>query len=121
MTAERKAKPTVLVVDDEKNIRDGLLQALEDDYYVGLAENGQRALLWLDSHHADAVLTDLRMPGMDGMELLPRLLALDPPPVVVMLMAGSIISFVAHVQGVHNSKRSMVYVFCSFLSFFLLN
>ncbi len=36
--------------------------------------------------------------------------------VVAMLMGGSIISFIAHVQGVHNSKRSMVYVFCSFLS-----
>lgn len=37
-------------------------------------------------------------------------------PVVVMLLAGTIVSFTAHVQGVHNSKRSMIYVFCSFLS-----
>ncbi len=37
-------------------------------------------------------------------------------PVVIMLMGGTIISFFAHVQGVHNSKRSMIYVFCSFLS-----
>ena len=37
-------------------------------------------------------------------------------PVAVMIIAGSIISFAAHVQGVHNSKRSMIYVFCSFLS-----
>ncbi len=37
-------------------------------------------------------------------------------PVVLMVIAGSIISFAAHVQGVHNSKRSMIYVFCSFLS-----
>ena len=36
--------------------------------------------------------------------------------VVVMIMCGSIIAFAAHVQGVHNSKRSMIYVFCSFLS-----
>ena len=85
MTA--KAKPTVLVVDDEKNIRDGLLQALEDDWYVGLAENGQRALQWLETHRADAVLTDLKMPGIDGMELLARLLRLDNPPVVIMLTA----------------------------------
>jgi DNA-binding NtrC family response regulator len=82
-----KAKPTVLIVDDEKNIRDGLLQALEDDWYVGLAENGARALKWLETHRADAVLTDLRMPGMDGMELLARLLKLDNPPVVIMLTA----------------------------------
>ena len=37
-------------------------------------------------------------------------------PVIALLMGGAIISFVAHVQGVHNSKRTMVYVFCSFLS-----
>ena len=37
-------------------------------------------------------------------------------PVVLMVMGGSIIAFCAHVQAVHNSKRSMVYVFCSFLS-----
>ena len=37
-------------------------------------------------------------------------------PVVILIIAGSIISFAAHVQGVHNSKRSMIYVFCSFLS-----
>ena len=37
-------------------------------------------------------------------------------PVTVMLIGGAIISFAAHVQGVHNSKRSMIYVFCSFLS-----
>ncbi len=37
-------------------------------------------------------------------------------PVVIMILAGSIIAFSAHVQGVHNSKRSMIYVFCSFLS-----
>ena len=37
-------------------------------------------------------------------------------PVVLMILAGSIIAFSAHVQGVHNSKRSMIYVFCTFLS-----
>ena len=36
--------------------------------------------------------------------------------VVIMIMCGSVISFAAHVQGVHNSKRSMIYVFCTFLS-----
>lgn len=37
-------------------------------------------------------------------------------PVVLMILGGSIVSFAAHVQGVHNSKRSMIYVFCTFLS-----
>ena len=37
-------------------------------------------------------------------------------PVALMIMGGAIVSFATHVQGVHNSKRSMIYVFCSFLS-----
>jgi len=41
-------------------------------------------------------------------------------PIVLMVLAGAIISFAVHVQGVHNSKRSMIYVFCSFLSILAL-
>jgi len=41
-------------------------------------------------------------------------------PVTIILLAGSIIAFAIHVQGVHNSKRSMIYVFCSFLSLLAL-
>lgn len=90
-TAPEKApvrrKPSILVVDDEKNTRDGLQLALADSYYVATAENGRRALEWLEGHPADVVLTDLRMPGMDGLELLARLLEREPRPVVIMLTA----------------------------------
>ena len=85
------AKPVILVVDDEKNTREGLVRALRGDYTVAEAENGLRALEWLDTHHADVILSDLRMPGMDGMALLSRLLARDPRPVLILLTAyGSI-------------------------------
>jgi two-component system, NtrC family, response regulator AtoC len=85
------AKPVILIVDDEKNTREGLARALRGDYAVAEAENGLRALEWLESHHADVVLSDLRMPGMDGMTLLSRLLARDPKPVLILLTAyGSI-------------------------------
>jgi len=63
-------KPTILIVDDEKNTREGLARALRGEYAVAEAENGLRALAWLETHAADVVLSDLRMPGMDGMELL---------------------------------------------------
>ncbi len=84
-------KPVILIVDDEKNTREGLARALRDEYYVAEAENGLRALEWLETRHADVVLSDLRMPGMDGLALLSRLLAHEPRPVLILLTAyGSI-------------------------------
>jgi two-component system, NtrC family, response regulator AtoC len=85
------AKPVILIVDDEKNTREGLARALRGDYEVAEAENGLRALEWLDTHAADVILSDLRMPGLDGMALLSRLLGRDPRPVLILLTAyGSI-------------------------------
>lgn len=85
------AKPSVLIVDDEKNAREGLARALQRNYNVTLAENGQRALEILRSTSADIMLSDVRMPGMDGLTLLQRALALPHPPLCIMLTAyGSI-------------------------------
>ncbi len=80
-------KPVILIVDDEKNTREGLSRALRGEYAVAEAENGQRALEWLETRSADVVLSDLRMPGMDGMTLLSRLLGRDPKPVLILLTA----------------------------------
>jgi len=80
-------KPLILIVDDEKNTRDGLSRALRDTYAVAAVENGQKALEWLETRQADVVLSDLRMPGMDGMTLLSRLLTRDPKPILIMLTA----------------------------------
>lgn len=84
-------KPVVLIVDDEKNAREGLARALQRGYTTLLAENGPRALEILGSQPVDVMLSDIRMPGMDGLVLLQRVLALSSPPVCVMLTAyGSI-------------------------------
>jgi DNA-binding NtrC family response regulator len=80
-------KPVILVVDDEKNSREGLGRALQRNYEVLLAENGQRALDVLASSHVDILLSDVRMPGMDGLTLLQRALARTPQPVCIMLTA----------------------------------
>ena len=81
------SRPVILIVDDEKNTREGLARALRGEYAVAEAENGQRALEWLETHSADVVLSDLRMPGMDGMALLSRLLGREPKPVLILLTA----------------------------------
>ena len=85
------AKPTILVVDDEMNTREGLRRALQDKYNVLTADHGEQGLSMLRKHRADIVLTDLRMPGMDGMTFIERLLKMANPPLVVMLTAyGSV-------------------------------
>ena len=84
-------KHTVLIVDDEKNTRDGLSRALRRHYNVLLAEQGERALEIIDQQQVDLVLSDVRMPGMDGLTLLKRILARDPQPVCILLTAyGSV-------------------------------
>lgn len=81
------SRPVILIVDDEKNTREGLSRALRGEYAVAEAENGLRALEWLETHSADVVLSDLRMPGMDGMTLLSRLLGREPRPALILLTA----------------------------------
>jgi len=67
-------KKTILIVDDEKDIRDVLAVALADiGYDVFTAENGQTALSLFRREHPSIVMTDIKMPVMDGIELLRRI------------------------------------------------
>jgi two-component system response regulator AtoC len=85
MLPERKQ---ILVVDDEPNLRRVLSAQLErDGYDIHSAEDGEEALAVLREHHIDLVITDLRMPKLDGMELLRRVVELDEELPVVMLTA----------------------------------
>jgi nitrogen regulation protein NR(I) len=78
----------ILVVDDEPNLRRVLSAQLErDGYDVHAAEDGEQALSILKEHHIDLVITDLRMPRIDGMELLRRAQKLDAELPVVMITA----------------------------------
>jgi two-component system NtrC family response regulator len=76
----------VLVVDDDEALRESLAEALADlGHLPALAEDGRAALARLDQGRVDAVLLDLRMPGMDGMEVLKHIRARkDAPPVAVL-------------------------------------
>lgn len=78
---------TVLIVDDEKHTREGLQRALENEFDVYLAEDAEKALNLLQTEHFDLMLADLRMPGMDGLQLLKRALALSRPPICILMTA----------------------------------
>ena len=62
--------PILLIVDDEKSTRDALRLALEDDYEVYAAANGKAARALMESEPVDILLTDLRLGGESGMELI---------------------------------------------------
>ncbi len=64
---------TILTIDDESSVRQSFRMMLSDNYRVLLAENGQRGLEMLDTHHVDLILLDLIMPEMDGIEFLNQL------------------------------------------------
>ncbi|MBG89715.1 MAG: transcriptional regulator [Verrucomicrobiales bacterium] len=79
--------PQVLIVDDEKPTRDGLRAALEDRYDVYVADNAAAAFDLLDRENFRVLLTDLRMPGDDGMNLIERAKSLPRPPVCILMTA----------------------------------
>jgi two-component system response regulator AtoC len=80
---------TVLVVDDEEDVRTSIRAILEDTCEVLEAENGAAALEVLRGHDVDLVLLDQRMPGEAGVDVLTRIKAVDPSIVVVLATAVS--------------------------------
>ena len=84
-------RPTILIVDDDRPQRDGLQRALADRYDVLVADEAQKAGAILEAQPVEVLLTDLRMPGDDGLKLLRRAGSLSNPPVSIMMTAyGSI-------------------------------
>jgi two-component system NtrC family response regulator len=83
---------TVLIVDDERNYLLVLSELLsEEGYEVVTAEGGLRGLECIEESDFDVVITDMKMPGMDGMEFLERVkLRLPDTPVVMMTAFGSV-------------------------------
>ena len=82
------SNPTILIVDDDKNTRDGLQRALQRNYTVRTAEGADAALAILaQTPHVDLMLSDLRMPGTDGLGLLRHVHQHYPQTVCVLLTA----------------------------------
>lgn len=99
---EKKMKFTILIVDDEKNIREGLAADFEmDGYNVKVAENGKVALDLISKGDIDLVITDLRMPGgVSGDDVLRHVTRETPGiPVIVLTGHGSIDEAVKAMQN----------------------
>jgi heterodisulfide reductase subunit A2 len=87
--ADRRADFRILVVDDEPAVRDSLREWLLNEGFptVEMAESGQRALELLAVAPCQLMLTDIKMPGMDGVELLEKARDLYPELAVLMMTA----------------------------------
>src|ERR1043166_3918437 len=87
----------ILIGEDEANARMALAELLRDEgYSVETAADGFKALPKLEDHAPDVVVTDLHMPGMDGLELMQRVWEDDRERAVVVMTAdGSVDTAVA--------------------------
>ena len=81
-------RPSILVVDDEFSIRDSLYNWFrKDGYEVRAVESAAEALEILQDQHVDVAVVDIKMPGMDGMELQEHIQRLDPRIAVIIITA----------------------------------
>ena len=78
----------ILIVDDESNARTALAELLRDEgYAVETAADGFKALPKLEDFQPDVVVTDLKMPGLSGLELMQKVRERDPEGVVIVMTA----------------------------------
>ncbi len=111
---------TILIVDDEKNYPLILAAVLQEEGYETLTANsGQETLKIIRNSDVDLVLTDMKMPGMDGIELLEKIKSKDPDlPVIMMTAHGTVEKAVEAMQkGAYNyilkpfdNERMILYV-----------
>ncbi len=85
-----KKKGKILVLDDEKIVLDSVTRILEaEDYRVETCRKGEQALETLKEGGFDILITDLKMPGMDGLQAMEAMLEIDPDLSVIMFTAYS--------------------------------
>ena len=80
-------KAIILVVDDEYGVRQSFNMILKDQYGVLLAENGQEALDIFTRNSVDLILLDIRLPDINGLDLLEKIKGIDPNTEVIMVTA----------------------------------
>ncbi len=79
------SKEKILVIDDEKNIRDQLSRCLAPKYEVFTAVNGEDCLKMFEEKEFDLTLLDMKLPGIDGMEVLSKIKEMDETAIVIMI------------------------------------
>jgi signal transduction histidine kinase/ligand-binding sensor domain-containing protein/CheY-like chemotaxis protein/AraC-like DNA-binding protein len=95
-------KQTILVVDDEKEIRQYLAQVFCDQYTIYEAENGEAGRLLAQKYLPDIIISDIKMPGMDGIELCKNVKndpALSHIPVILLTSSSSPESKLEGIEG----------------------
>jgi two-component system nitrogen regulation response regulator NtrX len=96
--------PRVLIIDDDASVRDAIRMILEyDGYETVSARDAATGMAELDARRPDAVLLDIKMPGMDGMETLDRIHEMESPPPVLMISGHGDIA-----TAVESTKRGAI-------------
>ncbi|MFC1620935.1 response regulator [Candidatus Omnitrophota bacterium] len=90
MTNEKVFKEKILVVDDDKRVRDSFIHSFDDEYRIVLAADGQEALNILSHpHDIDLIVVDMMMPGLTGIELIKEIKKINPKHKVILLTGYS--------------------------------
>ena len=86
-------EPLILTIDDERHIRESFRNYLEDhDFIVITAENGRVGLELFEQHHPDLVLVDLRMPEVDGLQVLQQIHTAAPDTPLIVISGTGVIT-----------------------------
>jgi len=97
-------KPSILIVDDEILIRDSLARLLSPDYTIYQASNGREAMQMLrENKGIELVLSDMKMPEMDGIELLEKIRSKHSDVTVILMTAFS------SIESVTDAKKKGAY------------
>ena len=80
---------TLLIVDDDNNIRETLHDLLKDSHECHTADRAEQALSYLEFENYDVVLTDIAMPGLTGREILKRIQKEHPTTPVIVISGNS--------------------------------
>jgi diguanylate cyclase (GGDEF)-like protein len=91
MASNTEPKSKILVIDDEPLVRDLIVQILQPEHQCKTASSGEEALSIFQGEAFDLVMSDINMGGMSGIELIPKLLAISPDTVIVMLSGNQTI------------------------------